>query len=135
MMLFTDTITGTAAESECSDHNGWLVILDSDESALWMKTLRNNNEGLWHDIHSIQCTCYRNTDSEFQYILLPEDGHKIANIILKKGYTWQYNSAFLGLLQPESDAIMSSFIVVKLHLSLSFNFKRYKCNIDDFHNK
>ena len=84
MMLFTDTITGTAAESECSDHNGWLVILDSDESALWMKTLRNNNEGLWHDIHSIQCTCYRNTDSEFQYFLLPEDGHKIANIVLKK---------------------------------------------------
>ena len=60
-MFFTETITGTAAEDECSDHNGWLVILDRDESALGMKTLRNNNEGPWHDIQSIQCTCYTET--------------------------------------------------------------------------
>ena len=43
--LFMESLSYGAAQSRCSDHNGWLVILDSEDSRLWMKTLRNNNEG------------------------------------------------------------------------------------------
>ena len=47
MKLFNESLTYVAAQNRCNASSGELVILDSEDSRLWMQTLRNNNEGLW----------------------------------------------------------------------------------------